>query len=103
MMKAALIKMFVPILAAGSVNRGVIALVTLKTSSAAAQKIADELAELRDVEAVYITTGQSITLKVALDWILRGREKQLREAPGAHLASRAVRTAPRRSPTRPML
>ena len=67
MMKAGLIKKFVPILAADSVDRGVIALVTLRTTSASAQKVADELAELREVEAVYITTGQSITLKVALE------------------------------------
>ncbi len=67
MMKAGLIKRFVPVLSADSVNRGVTALVTLKASSASAQKIADDLAELREVEAVYMTTGQSITLKVTLD------------------------------------
>ena len=67
MTKAGLIKKFVPILSADSVNRGVMALVTLKTNSASAQKIADELAELREVEAVYMTTGQSITLKVTLE------------------------------------
>jgi DNA-binding Lrp family transcriptional regulator len=67
MMKAGLIKKFVPVLSADSVNRGVMALVTLNVSSASAQRIADELAELREVEAVYMTTGQSLTLKVALD------------------------------------
>ena len=67
MMKAGLIKKFVPVLSADSVNRGVMALVTVKASSALSQKIADDLAELREVEAVYMTTGQGITLKVTLD------------------------------------
>ncbi len=69
MTKAGLIRKFVPVLSADSGNRGVMALVTLETSSASAQKIADDLAELREVEAVYITTGQSITLKVTLDTV----------------------------------
>ena len=67
MTKAGLIKRFVPVLSADSVNRGVMALVTLKVGHASAQKIADDLAELREVETVYMTTGQSITLKVTLD------------------------------------
>ena len=67
MTKAGLIKKFVPVLSPDSVNRGVMALVTLKAGSALLQKIADDLAELREVEAVYMTTGQSITLKVTLD------------------------------------
>jgi len=67
MTKAGLIKKFVPVLSADSVKRGVMALVTLKAGSALLQKIADDLAELREVEAVYMTTGQSITLKVTLD------------------------------------
>jgi DNA-binding Lrp family transcriptional regulator len=67
MTKAGLIKKFVPVLAVDSMSHGVMALVTLKASSGMLQKIADELAELREVEAVYMTTGQSITLKVALD------------------------------------
>lgn len=67
MTKAGLIKKFVPVLSADSVNRGVMALVTLKASSAALQRIADDLAELREVEALYMTTGQSITMKATLD------------------------------------
>ncbi len=67
MMKAGLIKKFVPILASDSVSRGITALVTIKVGSASAQKIANDLAMLREVEAVYMTTGQSITLKVTLD------------------------------------
>jgi Lrp/AsnC family leucine-responsive transcriptional regulator len=67
MMKAGLIKKFVPILSADSVNRGVLALVTLKIGSSSAEKAAKDLAKLREVEAVYLTTGQSITFKVTLD------------------------------------
>lgn len=67
MMKAGLIKKFVPILSAESVNNGVMALVTLKADSASAQKVAGELAKLGEVESVYMTTGQGITLKVTLE------------------------------------
>ncbi len=67
MTRAGLIKKFVPVLSQDSFNRGVMALVTLKTDSAIAQRIADDLAEFREVEAVYMTTGQNITLKVNLE------------------------------------
>jgi DNA-binding Lrp family transcriptional regulator len=67
MKRAGLIKKFVPVLSSDSVHPGVMALVTLEAGSASLQKIADDLAELREVEAVYMTTGQSITLKVNLD------------------------------------
>lgn len=67
MTKGGLIKKFVPVFSADSANRGILALVTLKADSASAERIADCLAELREVEAVYMTTGQSVTLKVALD------------------------------------
>jgi Lrp/AsnC family leucine-responsive transcriptional regulator len=67
MTKAGLIKKFVPVLSADSVDRGVTALVTLKVGSALAQKVADDLAELREVAAVYMTTGQSISMKVTVD------------------------------------
>jgi DNA-binding Lrp family transcriptional regulator len=67
MTKAGLIKKFVPVLSADTGSRGVMALVTLKASSAMLQKIADDLAEIREVEAVYMTTGQSITLKATLE------------------------------------
>src|SRR5208283_5234104 len=69
MTKAGLIKKFMPILSADSVNRGVTALVTLKSGSASVQRIADDLAKIGEVEAVYITTGQSITLKVNLEGV----------------------------------
>lgn len=67
MTKAGLITKFVPVLSADSVDHGVNCLVTLSVGSASAQRIADDLAELKEVEAVYMTTGQSITLKVSLD------------------------------------
>ncbi len=69
MTKAGLIKKFVPILAANSFNRGVLALVTLGIDSTSAEKVANDLARLREVENVYMTTGQSMTLKVALDGV----------------------------------
>ncbi len=69
MTKAGLIKKFVPILSADSVNRGVLALVSLRVDPTTAEKLAKDLAKLREVEDVYITTGQGITLKVALDGV----------------------------------
>ncbi len=67
MTKAGLIKKFIPILSGDSVNRGVTTLLTLKAGSASVQKLAEDLAKMREVEAVYMTTGQSITLKATLD------------------------------------
>ncbi|MGP8126067.1 MAG: winged helix-turn-helix transcriptional regulator [Nitrososphaerales archaeon] len=69
MTKAGLIMKFVPILAADSVNRGVSALVTLGVDSTSAEKVAKDLARLKEVQNVYMTTGQSMTLKVALDGV----------------------------------
>jgi Lrp/AsnC family leucine-responsive transcriptional regulator len=67
MMKAGLIKKFVPILSADSVNRGALALVTLEIDPGSAEKVAKDFAKLREVQNVYMTTGQGITLKVALE------------------------------------
>jgi DNA-binding Lrp family transcriptional regulator len=67
MKKAGLIKKFVPILSVDSVSRGILALVTLKVGSSSPEKIAKDLGRLREVDAVYLTTGQSITLKVSLN------------------------------------
>lgn len=67
MTKAGLIKKFVPVLSPDSVNRGVLALVTLKVDATYAEKVAKDLAKLPQVEEVYTTTGQNITLKVALE------------------------------------
>jgi DNA-binding Lrp family transcriptional regulator/endogenous inhibitor of DNA gyrase (YacG/DUF329 family) len=67
MTKAGLIKKFIPILSADSVNWGVLALVTLRIDSTSAEKVAKDLAKLKEVENVYMTTGQNVTLKVAVD------------------------------------
>ena len=67
MTKAGLIKKFVPVLSADSVNRGALALVTLAVDSRSAEKVAKDFAGLREVQNVYMTTGQGVTLKVALD------------------------------------
>src|ERR1039458_5564990 len=66
MTKAGLIKKFIPILSGDSVNRGVTTLLTLKVGSASVQRLAGDLAKMRGVEGVYVTTGQSITLKATL-------------------------------------
>jgi Lrp/AsnC family leucine-responsive transcriptional regulator len=96
MMKAGLIKKFVPIISADSVNRGVLALVTLKISSSSAEKTAKDLARLREVEAVYLTTGQSITFKVTLDSVRELRsflnENVLRRR-GAEITSSQIITS----------
>jgi DNA-binding Lrp family transcriptional regulator len=67
MIRAGLIKRFVPLLSPESVKRGVLALVTVRVTSGLPEKIAKELAKLREVEEVYTTTGQTVALKVALD------------------------------------
>ena len=67
MRKAGMIKKFVPILSPNSVNRGVFALIALKVDSSSAEGLANDLAELPEVENIYTTTGQGMTLKVALD------------------------------------
>ena len=66
MTKAGLIKKFVPILSVDSSNRGVSALVNLGIDPKSAERTARDLAKLKEVQSVYLTTGQSMTLKVAL-------------------------------------
>jgi DNA-binding Lrp family transcriptional regulator len=67
MLKAGMIKRFVPILSPDSVNRGVFALIVLKVDSSSAELLANDLSKLPEVENIYTTTGQGMTLKVALD------------------------------------
>jgi Lrp/AsnC family leucine-responsive transcriptional regulator len=67
MTKAGMIKKFVPILSPGSVNRGMAAVISLKVESSSAERLASDLARLPEVESIYITTGQGMTVKVALD------------------------------------
>lgn len=69
MMKAGLIKRFVPLLSPDSVDRGVLVLVILKVNPAAAGKVAGDLARLPAVDEVYAITGQNIALKATLDSI----------------------------------
>ena len=84
MVRGGLIKKFVPILSADSANRGVLALVTLRVDSGSVEKIAGDLAKLREVEGVYMTTGQSITLKDSL-----GDVKELQPFLGENVLKRA--------------
>lgn len=67
MTKAGMIKKFVPILSPGSVDRGVSALISLKVASSSVEKLARDLSKRPEVENIYVTTGQGVTLKVALD------------------------------------
>jgi DNA-binding Lrp family transcriptional regulator len=66
MTKAGMIKKFVPILSPGSIDRGVAAIISLRVESSSAERLANDLAKLPEVESVYITTGQGMTVKVAL-------------------------------------
>ena len=79
MVKAGLIKKFIPILSAESINSGIMALVTVKAGSALIGKVAKDLAKLRRVEDVYVTTGQNITVKVSLDDV-QGLQSFLKES-----------------------
>ncbi len=67
MTKAGLIKKFVPVLSGASVDRGVLVLLTLKVGFQAAERVAKSLAKLHEVEEVYVTSEQTVVLKVALD------------------------------------
>jgi DNA-binding Lrp family transcriptional regulator len=67
MMKAGLIKKFVPVLAPDAVERGVLALVTVRVASGVPERFAKDLAKFGEVEEVYTTTGQSVSFRVSLD------------------------------------
>jgi len=67
MRKSGMIKKFVPIISPDSINRGVFAIVSLTVNSSSVEKVARDLSKLPNVENVYLTTGQGLTLKVALD------------------------------------
>jgi DNA-binding Lrp family transcriptional regulator len=66
MMKSGMIKKFVPVLSPDSVDRGVFAMISLKVTSMSSQKLGRDLSKLPEVENIYITTGQGMTIKVAL-------------------------------------
>jgi DNA-binding Lrp family transcriptional regulator len=96
MTKAGMIKKFVPILSPGSVNRGVSALISLKVASSSVEKLARDLSKVPEVENVYTTTGQGVTLKVALDEVA-GLQAFLSRSvfarPGVSVASSQVITS----------
>ncbi len=67
MKKAGLIKRFVPILSADSLSHRLMAIITLRVEAKAAESVASGLSRLDEVEHVYMTTGQGLTIKVSLD------------------------------------
>lgn len=67
MQKAGLIRKFVPVFSPESVSRGVLAIVTLKLEPTSAERVARSLAKLTEAEHVYMTTGESIALKLGLE------------------------------------
>jgi DNA-binding Lrp family transcriptional regulator len=67
MVRAGLIKKFIPILSPDSLSSGVTALVTLKVGADSLEKVARQLARLPAVEDVYATTRQDLSLKVGLE------------------------------------
>lgn len=95
MIKAGMIKKFVPVLSPDSVNRGVFALISLKVDSSSAEKLGRDLSKLPDVENIYITTGQGMTIKVALDDVA-GLQTFLKRSvlakPGVSVASSQIIT-----------
>lgn len=96
MTKAGLIKRFVPVLSSDAVNRGVIAILTLKVGAASTEKASKDLAKLQNVESVYTTTGQAITLKVALDAVQDLQsfvEKNVSGRPGLEVVSSQIVTS----------
>jgi Lrp/AsnC family transcriptional regulator for asnA, asnC and gidA len=96
MLKAGMIKKFVPILSPDSVNRGVLALIALKVKPSSVESIANVLAELPEVENVYTTTGQGMTLKVVLDDVAGLQAfltRSLLGRPGVNVASSQIITS----------
>jgi DNA-binding Lrp family transcriptional regulator len=67
MMKAGLIKRFVPVLSEDSVRRWVQALIVLKVDPASAERLAGTIARLPEVQAVFMTADQGLCLRVALE------------------------------------
>jgi DNA-binding Lrp family transcriptional regulator len=95
MKKAGLIMKFVPILSAGSIDRGVLALVTLRVDPGSAGTFLKRLSGLPEVEQLYTTTGQNVALKLALEDV-RNLEPFLKERvlgrPGVTLTSSEIVT-----------
>jgi DNA-binding Lrp family transcriptional regulator len=96
MVKAGMIKKFVPILSPGSINRGVAAVISLKVASSSAEKLAKDLSRLPQVENIYVTTGQGVTMKVALDDVAGLQEflgRSLLARPGVTVTSSQIITS----------
>lgn len=95
MVKSGLIKKFIPVLSPDSVGSRVLALVTLKVGVASLEKIAKDLAKVASVVDVYTTTGQTVTLKVALASV-RGLDpfltKNVLGRPGVEVTSSQIIT-----------
>ncbi len=66
MIKGGMIKKFVPVVSIDSPDRGLDALVVMKVDPLSATDVANHFAKLSEVQSVYTTTGQLITLKVNL-------------------------------------
>jgi Lrp/AsnC family transcriptional regulator, leucine-responsive regulatory protein len=95
MRKAGMIKKFVPILSPDSIGRGVFGLIVLKVDSSSAEGLAEDLEELPEVENIYSTTGQGMTLKVALDNVAGLQtflNRNLLGRPGVSVASSQIIT-----------
>jgi DNA-binding Lrp family transcriptional regulator len=96
MTKAGVIKKFVPILSPGSVDRGMAAMISLKVRSSSAERLANDLAKLPEVESLYTTTGQGMTVKVALDDVAGLQaflNRSLLARPGVSVASSQIITS----------
>jgi DNA-binding Lrp family transcriptional regulator len=66
LIKSGTIRKFMPVLSPDS-SHGIEALVTLQVDSTSTEEVAKKLSELREIESVYMTTGQGITLKIGLE------------------------------------
>jgi Lrp/AsnC family transcriptional regulator for asnA, asnC and gidA len=96
MLKAGMIKKFVPILSPDSISRGIFGLIVLKVDSSSAEDLAKDLAELPEAENIYTTTGQGMTLKVALDSVAGLQmflTRNLLGRPGISVASSQIITS----------
>ena len=96
MTKAGMIKKFVPIISPGSVNRGIAAMISLKVKSSSAERLANDLAKLPEVESLYTTTGQGMTVKIALDDVAGLQtflNRSLLARPGVGVASSQIITS----------
>lgn len=70
MLKAGVIKKFVPVLSANAANRGVLVFIHLLIPGRSAERVAENLAKLQEVEGVYMGNGETnIVIKVALEKI----------------------------------